>query len=273
MALDLDKGGVAAITGTASGLGRAFALALAKRGWTLELSDIDEDQNRETASLCVAQGATVQTTLVDTSNSNDVRLWCDEIYKRHGRCDLLINNAGVAGAGDVGQMSLELWEWVVNVNLMGPVYGCHHFLPRMRQAESGHIINIASIAAFASGPSMGAYNATKSGVVGLTETLDAELERTPLGATVACPSFFNTAIGKNTKGANAFQQKMLDKLVTQSKISADEIAEDILDAAEDDELYVFPQLDARAMWWVRRLLPTRFGKVMNMALRMVQKKA
>lgn len=273
MAINLQQRGVAAITGSASGLGRAFALALAKRGWTLELSDIDSENNRETASLCAAQGAKVRTSVVDTASSEDIRLWSDEIYSRHGSCELLINNAGVAGVGEVGQMSLELWKWVVDINLMGPIYGCHHFIPRMRQAEAGHVINIASIAAFAGAPTMAAYSSTKSAVVSLSETLQGEFEGTPLGVTVACPSFFNTSIGDNTRGTNQFQRKMLDKIVNQSKISADDIAEKILTAAERNEMYVLPQADAKAMWMLRRALPSSFSRISSFAVKLATRKS
>lgn len=261
MAFDRNRPGIAAISGTATGLGRAFALELASHGWSIATCDIDEEGALRTLDEIEAAGGRGGFTRVDTANKENVGAWCDEVYEAWGRCDLLINNAGVAAVGDVGEMDIDLWDWVVGIDLLGPIYCSHYFLPRMRADGSGHILNIASAAAFAAAPTMGAYNVSKAGLVALSETMASELLDAPVGVTVACPTFFKTEIGNNTRGATPRHKKALDKLVNKSKLRPEAIANDILRAAERGKLYAVPQGDARAVWMVKRAVPAQFGKL------------
>ena len=266
--LSLDQPGVAAITGASSGLGRAFALALARRGWALALSDVDQQGLDETRDLCAAApGASgrFHTAIVDVRDVDAQTTWADEAEAQLGPATLVINNAGVAATGEVGVLSPELWDWVIDIDLKGVVWGCHVFVPRFRQRGAGHVINIASAAGFANAPNMGCYNVSKAGVISLSQTLAAELAGTRVGVTVACPTFFRTNIGNNTRGAGPGERKLLDKLVNQSKISPDTIAEAILRGAQAGELHVIPQPDAKLFWALRRTAPAQFSRLVHAA--------
>src|SRR6185295_4032585 len=105
--------------------------------------------------------------------------------------DLLVNNAGVAGAGEIGDYSLDDWHWVIDINLWSGIYGCHTFIDWLKQNPSGaHIINVASMAAFESAPPTAAYNATKAAILSLSETHYAQLLPHNVGVTVVCPGSF-----------------------------------------------------------------------------------
>ncbi len=247
---------IAAITGAGSGLGRALALAIAKRGGKLALSDVDVAGAEETLERAGAEGFVTE---VDTSDAEAVGSWADAVFERYGRCDLLANNAGIAGAGPVGETPLAVWKRTVDVNLMGPVYGCHHFVPRMKtQGGGGHIVNVASIAAFAAVPGMGAYSISKAGVVSLSDTLRAELSGDGIGVSVVCPSFFQSNIASTVPdGTPADVRRMAEKMVAEAKWTADDVAREILAAVDSNLPYVVPQPDARVMWWLRRFMPGR----------------
>ncbi len=255
----------AVITGAGSGLGRAFAEELASRGAKLLLSDINATGLEETASRARALGAgDVLTQTTDVRKADEVERLAALADDRWGGSDLVINNAGVAVGGPVGEVPLEDWRWVVDINLWGVIYGCHAFVPRFRKQRSGHVLNVASAAGLISTPNLAPYNVTKAGVVALSESLWAELSATGVGVTVLCPTFFKTNIAKagRTSGmakAAAFAEKLMDR----AKIDARGVARAALKGVEDDALYVLPMADGRWMWRVKRVMPGALGKVLG----------
>ncbi|HET9450475.1 MAG TPA: SDR family NAD(P)-dependent oxidoreductase, partial [Aggregicoccus sp.] len=148
--------------------------------------------------------------------------------------------------------------------LWGVVHGCHAFVPRLRAQGSGHVLNVASAAGFASAPFMGAYSASKAAVVSLSETLAGELQGTGIGVTALCPTFFKTDIGKSARGASDFQA-FFDKVLDSGSLSALDVARLALHGVERGELFVMPQADARWGWRVKRLLPGRFHRLLRHA--------
>lgn len=186
------------LTGAGGGLGRAFAERLASRGASLLLSDIDSAGLDETARLVKSGGGTPHTMTCDVAKASEVETMHQRATELLGGVDLVINNAGVAVGGAVGEVPLADWDWIMGINLWGVIYGCHYFLPEMRARGRGHILNVASIAAFACAGEMGPYNVTKAAVVALSETLAGELSG-DLGVTVLCPFFFKTNIAKSAR--------------------------------------------------------------------------
>ena len=245
------------ITGAGSGLGRALSVAAGYRGARVLVSDIDETAMATTARLVQEAGGTPMLRRLDTRDAATWSTLCDELYATWGRCDLLVNNAGVGAAGPVGEASLEDWRWVVDINLNGVLYGCRAFAPRMKRDGRGTIVNVASIAAFARAPMMGAYNVSKAAVVALSETLRAECLSHGVGVTVVCPSFFRTNIGRSSRVAPGMASMDMGRLVDESRIPASDIAQAILQAVEAGRPYVVPQTDAKVMWWLRRLAPAK----------------
>ena len=243
----------AVVTGAGSGFGRAVALELASRGARVIASDVDEDAARETVALLRARAAEAHAMKVDVRDAAAIEAMAQRADALWGGTDVLVNNAGVAVAGEVGAVSLEDWKWQVDINLFGVIHGCHVFVPRMKAASRGWILNVASIAGVVSAPTMAPYNVTKAGVIALSETLSTELAKSGVVVTALCPSFFRTNIHKAAR-TTGDRGKVTEKLVTEAKWSAEEIAVHAIDGLERGRLYVMPQPDARAMWAAKRAL-------------------
>lgn len=250
----LSKSPKSVVTGAGGGLGRAFAEELAARGSSLLLSDIDAAGLAETKRLVEAAGGVAHTMPCDVSKTADVAALEARARELFGETDLVINNAGVAVAGKVGEVPLEDWDWLLGINLRGVISGCHFFIPPMRRAGHGHILNVASIAAFASSGEMSAYNVSKAGVVALSETLASELHGSGVGVTVLCPYFFQTNIIKSARS----QLKSVggvEKIMARTDVQARGVAAHALRACEKDELYAFPHKEAKLIAALKRSAP------------------
>ncbi|WP_428309620.1 SDR family NAD(P)-dependent oxidoreductase [Hydrocarboniphaga sp.] len=169
------NGKVAVVTGAASGIGRALALALARRSCVLELADIDELGLRATADACRALGSRVDTRVVDVSQREAVHTWAREVGERHA-VNLVFNNAGIALGGGVEEIVYDDIERIMSVNFWGVVHGTMAFLPLLRRSGDGHLVNVSSIYGCLAMPGQSAYNASKFAVRGFTESLRMELD-------------------------------------------------------------------------------------------------
>ncbi len=248
----------AVVTGAASGLGRALCLQLARRDARVIAADVDLAGAEETVrAMRGGEGVAVR---CDVSKSDQVESLAAQAFERVGGVDLLVNNAGVAVAGVVGEIPLADWEWIVGINLWGVVYGCHHFLPRMRAQGSGHVLNVASAAGLLSGAMMAPCNVTKAGVVALSETLRADCEPHGIGVSVLCPMFFQTNIGKSGRGP-AHLDAVIQKLLASGKLTADDVARLALEGCDQGDLYIAPHADGRLLWRMKRLMPERFYQI------------
>jgi NAD(P)-dependent dehydrogenase (short-subunit alcohol dehydrogenase family) len=248
----------AVVTGGAGGLGRAFCVELGKRGARVLVADLDLKGAEETAELVERAGGHAYATTCDVAKLDQVEQLATKADAQLGGCDLIVNNAGVAVAGPVGEVPIADWEWIMGINLWGVIYGCHVFVPRFKKQGTGHVINVASAAGLLSAGDMGPYNVTKAGVVALSETLASELAPHHVGVSCLCPTFFKTNIGKSGRSSVKGADVMIEKLMARSKIQADGVAKIALDAAAKDELYVVPHNDGRLMWRLKRLTPERY---------------
>ncbi|HEV2243455.1 MAG TPA: SDR family oxidoreductase [Streptosporangiaceae bacterium] len=197
------RGRVAAVTGAGSGIGRALARELAARGAHLALSDLNEATLAETVMLCEAAGAAAKITSqrVDVADRGAVFAWADQVVADHGRVNLIFNNAGVALAASIEAMSYEDFEWLMSINFWGVVHGTKAFLPHLKAAGEGHVINMSSVFGLISVPGQAAYNAAKFGVRGFTDALRMELEMSPCGVscTTVHPGGVKTTIARNAR--------------------------------------------------------------------------
>ncbi|HOT80960.1 MAG TPA: SDR family NAD(P)-dependent oxidoreductase [Microthrixaceae bacterium] len=194
-------GKVAAITGAGSGIGRALAVELAKRGASLALSDVDEVGLAETVSLCEGYGVKVSSLVLDVSDRDAMFEWADQVADEHGKVNLIFNNAGVALGAVVESMSIEDFEWLMSINFWGVVHGTQAFLPHLKASGDGHVINISSVFGLVSIPTQSAYNAAKFAVRGFTDALRIELEIDDSGvsATTIHPGGIKTNIARNAR--------------------------------------------------------------------------
>jgi NAD(P)-dependent dehydrogenase (short-subunit alcohol dehydrogenase family) len=195
------KGRVAAITGAGSGIGRALANELARRGAHLALSDIDDAGLAETVSQCEGFGVKITSQHIDVADRAAVYAWADEVVADHGEINLVVNNAGVALGATIESMSYEDFEWLMNINFWGVVYGTKAFLPYLKASGEGHIVNLSSVFGLISVPSQSAYNAAKFAVRGFTDTLrmELEIEGAPVSVTTVHPGGIKTNIAKNAR--------------------------------------------------------------------------
>jgi NAD(P)-dependent dehydrogenase (short-subunit alcohol dehydrogenase family) len=262
------RNAAAVITGAGSGIGAAFAVELAKRGGRVVCSDIDEAAARATADAIVADGGQATSLRCDVSQVDDVALLATEAQDWFGGPPtLVINNAGVgAGGMPIGEVSLDEWQWVLSINLWGPIHGCHVFAPILREAGYGGIINVASAAAFGAAPGMAAYNVSKAGVLSLSETLAAELSGTGVNVTVLCPTFVRTNIVESGRITDKSTQ-MASRLMRWTGFSPERVARTCLDTLDRGSLYCMPQPDARIGWGIKRFTPTVYTRAVGLATR------
>jgi NAD(P)-dependent dehydrogenase (short-subunit alcohol dehydrogenase family) len=264
----------AVVTGAGSGLGRGFVMELARRNARVVVSDVDVARAEETAHLARERGAETVVCACDVTKPEDVEALAAEADARFGGADLVVNNAGVAVSGEIGAVPLDDWRWIVSINLMGVVHGCHAFMPRFKKQRSGHVINVASCAGLVAAPAMGPYNATKFAVVGLSEALYLEGKDHGVGVTVLCPTFFRTNIVHAGRGGNDEMKALALKLMDASKIDAEGVARAAIAAADAKELYCIPMKDGRAMWALKRLSPQQwYSRVGPALMKLARKRA
>jgi NAD(P)-dependent dehydrogenase (short-subunit alcohol dehydrogenase family) len=255
----------AVVTGAGSGIGAAFAVELARRGSRVVCSDIDEVAAKRTVSAIAEIGADAVAITCDVTQFDDVANLAAQSQSWFGAAPtLVINNAGVgSGGAPIGELPLDDWRWVLDINLWGPIHGSHVFAPILRSGESDvprGIINVASAAAFGAAPGMAAYNVSKAGVLMLSETLAAELSGSGVKVTVLCPTFVKTNIieaGRISAGAT----KLANQIMGLTGFSADKVARVCLDAHDRGDLYCMPQLEAKFGWNIKRLAPGTYTRV------------
>ena len=249
MTLTSLEGKTAFVTGGAKGIGFAIAKNLVGRGANVMLADINEDT---LAAASEALGERADAVLCDVADAAAVKAAADKTIERFGKVHIIVNNAGVGAGGTPGEIPLDDWRWVVDINLMGVVYGVETFVPLIKShGEGGHIINTASMAGHAAGGGTGGpYNATKFAVVGYSETLRAELADDNIGCSILCPAWVATDIHKSGFGAPSAGNVDLDAAmdtpefkqmadVINSGLSPDLVADWTVDCMLANRLYIF----------------------------------
>ncbi|SHQ95154.1 SDR family NAD(P)-dependent oxidoreductase [Mycobacteroides abscessus] len=185
------------VTGAGSGIGRATAIRFAKRGAHVVVSDMDLDSAYATTAMIQAGGNTASAVQLDVTDPDQWETFARDVLADHGVADVLVNNAGIALGGPFLKLTPADWDRLLSVNLMGVVHGCRVFGEQMVERGSGHIVNIASAAAFTPTAVMAPYSVSKAGVKMLTECLRLELGPKGVGVSAICPGFINTNIGLN----------------------------------------------------------------------------
>ena len=248
----------AVITGAASGIGRELSLVYARRGWRIGIVDINMQEAAKTLEMVESAGGSGETFECNVRDFEEVKAMADHFLDTWGGVGLLVNNAGVAAAGPVGDMPLEEWDRVIETNFWGVVYGCHTFVPRMKEQGSGHILNIGSIAGITPIPEMPSYNTAKAGVISLSETLRIELAPYGIGVTVLCPYFLNTNIFSSTTFTDDFQEKVAREAMANVHMTVEEAVRRTVASVDKNKLYAFPQWSARLSYLGKRISPSGF---------------
>ena len=253
------KGKTAFVTGGASGIGLAMGRAFLQEGMRVMLADIEADALAQALRDLSEFGGNVRGVSCDVADPDSVEKAAQESFAAFGKVHVVCNNAGVASAGGIDVISVDNWRWVVDVNLMGVVYGIRSFLPHMRaHGEGGHIVNTASMAGMICG-GLSAYNATKFAVVAISEGLCVQLKPLGIGVSVLCPEYVRTAIGESGRnrparyGApppldpNSAAAAFLAETRRQIAVGIDpaKVAVRVLAAIRQDQLYIFTHTGLR----------------------------
>lgn len=254
-------GKIVVLTGAASGIGRALALALAKEGSILELADKDEAGLNETAALVSA--ADVVARVLDVSDEAAYSDWTADILARRGLVDVVINNAGVAMAARGDTMSHEDLAWLMGINFWGVVHGTRAFLPQMLERDSGHIVNISSIFGLFGVSGQSAYCAAKFAVRGYSESVRVELDGTGVQMTVVHPGGIKTNIARNIRnriqGAGApTDDDLAASFDASAPTTADKAARVIIAGIKRGRPRVLIGYDAWFVDILSRLMPAKF---------------
>jgi NAD(P)-dependent dehydrogenase (short-subunit alcohol dehydrogenase family) len=248
------KNKVAIVTGGASGIGRALCELLGQRGAIVIVADIHLAEAKQVALSIRKAGGEAGALWLDVSQAQAVQRVIEETVSEYGLLDLMFNNAGIAVSGDMRESSLEEWQKIINVNLLGVVYGTTAAYSVMIEQGFGHIVNTASLAGLVSAPMLTAYSTTKHAVVGLSTSLRAEAADLGVQVSVICPSFVQTPMLEQSAitdhgWAKGLKSKML------GVISAQKAAQKILKGVERNRAFIIFPFQARFAWWFYRLYP------------------
>jgi NAD(P)-dependent dehydrogenase (short-subunit alcohol dehydrogenase family) len=249
------NGRVAVITGGASGIGLATAKALAREGMHIVVADIEQAAIDRALPEIAALGVETLGVRTDVSKLEDVQALADRTWERFGACHVVFNNAGVAISGPMAEMRHADWEWLMRVNLWGPIHGVEVFVPRLiAQAQGGHIVSTASFAGLVANDGLGVYCVTKYGVVALMECLYRELSPHGIGASVLCPMRVETNIGASARnrpddlGGPIFRTddgEAEDRPQAGRIISPEEVAPMVVTAIKQRRLYIVTHPESR----------------------------
>ena len=247
------------ITGGASGLGRALAERCARDGWRVCIGDLDVERCADALAAIRAHAPAAHALACDVTREADLQAAADWLQREWGGVDVVVNNAGVAQMGGIAETTLDDWQWIVDINLLGVVRGCKVFAPLLRapagSTRGGQLVNIASMAGLVHMPQAAAYNATKAAVVALSETLQLELAADGVRVSVVCPAFFRTDLARHMRAANPQLEAMTKRLVERARIDAGEIADRIHAGIQRGDPYILTHPEARRFWRLKRLLP------------------
>lgn len=258
---------VAAITGAASGIGRALAIGLAQTGCSLALADIDAQGLVQTRELINGRCPKLTTHVVDVSKLDQVQGFAQEILAAHGQIDLLVNNAAVVVVETLEDVTFTDFEWLMGINFWGVVYGTKVLLPHLKQRPEAHIVNVSSISGVLTSPNNGPYSAAKFAVIGFTETLGQELQDTAVGVSCVVPGGIKTNIHRNArfcKQANpAWSHEDCVKWFEEAALtSSRKAAQTILQGIRKNKSRILIGADAHVMDCMKRMFPVHASSYM-----------
>lgn len=260
------RGGVAVVTGAASGIGAALAGVLAARGCGLALADVNAAGLRNVAAQARSQGVSVSEHRLDVADNDAMAAFPDAVLAEHGRVSVLVNNAGVALGGSFEQVSPADFDWLLSINFGGVVRMTRAFLPLLRREPAAQLVNLSSIFGIIAPPGQTAYAASKFAVRGFSEALRHELEGSSVGVTVVHPGGVRTAIAtsaRRTGLSNAEIQAQMEIWAKFLRLDPQDAAERVVRGIERREKRVLVGRDAQRAALIQRLFPVDYWRVLQ----------
>ncbi|MDZ7784183.1 MAG: SDR family NAD(P)-dependent oxidoreductase [Halioglobus sp.] len=256
------SGKIAAITGAGAGIGRALARQLNREGCELHLSDINAETLSETVASLERTDVPAHQQVLDVADKTAVHGWADAVAARSGHVDIVINNAGVALMSAVEDCDYDNLEWLMGINFWGVVHGTQAFLPLLRRAEQGHIVNMSSIFGLIGVPTQSAYNAAKFAVRGYTEALRQEMRGTAIHVCCVHPGGIRTGIARTARGGDPSltPEERGQEFERLARTSPEDAAAKIVRAIEKRKSRLLIGFDARVVDLMARLLPVAYSR-------------
>lgn len=246
------KNKVAVVTGAGSGIGRALAKELASQGCHLALADINGKGLAETAESLAGKQLNVSTHQLDVANKTAVHDFADAVVAEHGHLDVVINNAGVQCNSTIEDIGYDDFEWLINIDMWGVVYGSKAFLPYLKQRPQACLVNISSINSSVPFERGGPYNMAKAAIQALSETLMIELADTNVNILSVHPGGIQTNIANSSRHSNAEAAKVFNNMVA---TTAEKAAADIAKAIRKEHAWLYVGKDAKALQALKRICP------------------
>ena len=248
------------VTGAGSGIGRESAIAFGSRGADLVICDVDEAGLAQTEETLTTTGRSVLSRRVDVANPEEMRAFAEEVHEQVRALDILMNNAGVGLAASFLDTSLEDWDWLLRINLRGVIHGCHFFLPPMvSRGVGGHVVNVASLAAYMPSEELSAYTTSKYAVLGLSEALRNELHRHRIGVTAVCPGVINTNLTGNSRMRGAAdapgERERLAQTYKRRNYGPERVASNVLKAIQRNRTVAPISPESWIIYYLKRLAP------------------
>jgi len=277
--MTLIRGAATAVTGAASGIGRALAIELAARGADLALADRDEAGLQSVAAeIAGAHRVKVTTHRVDVGAPAEITAFAQAAITAHPALNILVNNAGVALLGQFGEIDQAQMDWLMNINFWGVVHATRAFLPYLATRGEAHIVNLSSIFGIVAPPGQPAYAAAKFAVRGFSESLRHELQMTgsPVRLSVVHPGGVATNIVRNSRSGsgitdNARRAETIERFDRVAKTTPQAAAQRIIKGIEKNQPRILIGNDARMMDILQRLRPATYWNVLARRLQKAAK--
>jgi NAD(P)-dependent dehydrogenase (short-subunit alcohol dehydrogenase family) len=265
--LTLFQNKVAVVTGGASGIGQALCEGLALRGAAVIVADIDSQRAQHVASAIAGHGGRAESAEADVADTKQMNTLVEQTVSRHERLDYFFNNAAIGVVGELRDLVPEHWRRLVDVNLLGVVYGTMAAYNLMVRQGSGHIVNVASLAGLMPSPVLTPYSTSKWAVVGFSTSLRVEAASLGVKVSVACPSLVRTNFPDGTTYVNVSKEEYLKRLPWRLMMEPSHAAQAILRGVARNQAIIVCPWHGRLLWWCQRYFPWLLSPLWRMTVR------
>ncbi|MFT5140995.1 MAG: NADP-dependent 3-hydroxy acid dehydrogenase YdfG [Lysobacterales bacterium] len=249
-----------------------MAYRFANAGYMVAVTDANAERADLVLANIIAAGGAGFSQSLNVTSAQDWDALHQRIDSEWGGLSVLINNAGVAAAGRLEDSSIEDWQWVLDIDLMGVIRGCHQFIPMFRSQHKGHIVNVASFAGMVAVPHLSAYATAKAAVVALSEQIRVDLDRSGVRISVLCPAYVDTRLLETFRSNNEQTRNLASKWMSNSRVSAQQVADKVFDAVVKNRFLILTHPETRWALRFKRWFPGSFHRILVSVSRRITRK-